>query len=193
MLVYSDRLHDIPVLSLQTGSPLAITSEPLIDPRRLHVIAFYCEGPLVDIKPAVLHTADIREFSDIGIIVDGSDDIMSPEGLVRLQEIIDFNFSLIGMKVIDNHQKKIGKVYDYTVETESFIIKKLSIKRPLLQSLNDAELLIDREQIIEITSDTIIVRAPSVEVRHTEAIQQQFVNPFRKSDPQTEGHPSAHN
>lgn len=193
MLVYSDRLNNVPVLSLQTGSPLATTSTPLIDPRRLHVIAFYCEGPLVDVQPAVLHTTDIREFSDIGIIVDGSDNIMSPEGLVRLQEIIDFDFPLIGMKVIDNHQKKIGKVYDYTVETESFIIKKLSIKRPLLQSLNDTELLIDREQIIEITHDTIIVRAPSVEVRHTEAIQHQFVNPFRKTDPQTEGHPSSHN
>lgn len=142
---------------------------------------------MVDESPAILYSSDIREFSDIGMIVDGSDNIMSPEGLVRLQEIIDFNFSLIGMKVIDNHQKKLGKVSDYTIETESFLIKKLSVKRPLLQSLNDAELLIDRNQIVEITHDTVVVRAPTVENRaEHETNHQPVVNPFRKSGPQVE-------
>lgn len=166
---------------------MAFTTEPLIDPRRLHIIAFYCDGPMVEEHPSILHTSDIREFSDIGFIVDGSDNIMSSEGLVRLQEIIDFDFSLIGMKVIDNHKKKLGKVNDFSVETESFLIKKLNIKRPLLQSLNDAELIIDREQIIEITHDTIIVRAPTVEDGQHATAPHSIVNPFRKHDPQIEG------
>lgn len=187
MLLLAQRLLNLPILSLQTGSPLAYTTELLIDPRRLHVVAFYCEGPLVDEHPALVHTSDIREFSDIGFIVDDSDNIMSLEGLVRLQGIIDYNFQLEGMKVIDNHQKKLGKVSEFTVETESFLIKKITVKRPLLQSLNDAELIIDREQIVEITHDTIIVRAPTVEDHQTAAVQQPIVNPFRKHDPQVEG------
>ncbi len=188
MLLSSDRLQDIPILSLQTGSPLAYTVRPLIDPRRLYITAFYCNGPSIKDDTVILHTTDIREFSDFGMIVDDSDSIMSPEGLVRLQEVINYDFSLIDMKVVDTHQKKLGKVIGYSVESESFLIKKIIIKRPLLQSLHDNELLIGREQIVEMTLDTIIVRAPTIEVKHSEnTTQQSSINPFRKTDPQIEG------
>lgn len=187
MLLPREKLIGTPILSLQTGAPLAQTSDILIDPRRLHITAFYCDGPLVNEQPALLHTSDIREFSDIGFIVDSSDDIMPPDGLVRLQEIIDFGFDLLHMKVVDSHQKKLGKVVDFSVESNSFMIKKITVKRPLLHSLNDSELIIDREQIVEITDDTIIVRAPSIESHEVSAARQPIVNPFRKHDPQIEG------
>lgn len=189
MLVYSARLNQLPVLSLQTGSPLAYTSEPIIDPRRLHVTAFYCEGPLLDFQPAIIHTDDIREFSDLGLIVNNSEDIMSPDGLVRLQEVIDFNFSFIGMKVIDDRNTKLGKVEDYVTETESFLVQTFVVKRPLLKSFNEAKLVISRNQIAEIKDDVIVVRSPTVQAptRATPITKHDFENPFRKTKPQIEG------
>lgn len=183
MLLYSEKLRQVPVLSLQTGTPLAYTTEPIIDPRRLHIVAFYCEGPNLDTEPTILHTVDVREFSDIGIIVNSNDDLMSPDGLVRLQEIIGFNFLLPGMRVVDSTGQKLGKVIDYITETGSYTIQKLVVKRPLLKSLHDAELVVDRLQIIEIAADQIIVKSATVQERAA-TDPKPIMNPFRKHEPQ---------
>lgn len=189
MLVYSARLTKLPVLSLQTGSPLAYTAEPIIDPRRLHITAFYCEGPLLDFQPAVVHTDDIREFSELGLIVNDSEDVMPPDDLVRLQEVINFNFTFIGMKVVDDRNTKLGKVEDYVTETDSFLIQTFVVKRPLLKSFNEAKLVISRNQIAEIKDDVIVVKSPTIQepAKTAPVHKPEFDNPFRKTKPQIEG------
>ena len=186
MFVLSTRLLKVPVMSIQTGSPIAYTVEPIIDPRKLHIVAFYCEGSKLTEGANILHTNDIREVSDIGFIVNGSDDIMDGDGLVRLQEIIDYNFELLGIPIYQDQGGKLGTVSDYIVETESFFISKLHVRRPLLKSFSTSELIIDRAQIIEVTNKRIVVKSAVVkEDQATEATSQQitFNNPFRK--PQT--------
>lgn len=173
-------------MSLQTGGNLATITGEIIDPRKLHVVAYYCEGPLLEYSPAVLHTADIRELSSIGIIVNEADDILPLDDLVRLKEIIDFDFELKGIKVIDNHKSKLGKVYNYAVNTENYLIQKLYVQRPLLKSLNDSELIIDRSQIIEVTNQQIVVRAPTVEAGAAKPIKADIVNPFKSTGAQPE-------
>ena len=189
MLIYSARLNQVPILSLQTGSPLAYTTEPIIDPRRLHITALYCEGPMLDFQPAVVHTDDVREFSELGLIVNDSEDIMSPDGLVRLQEIIDFNFTFIGMKVVDDRNTKLGKVEDYVTETESFLIQTFVVKRPLLKSFSEAKLVISRNQIAEIKDGVIVVKSPTITEPAKASTTQKpdFENPFRKTKPLIEG------
>lgn len=170
-------------MSLRTGSQVGIATSPIIDPRRLHIVAFYCEGPGIESTPAVLHTADIREFSDIGMIIDDADDIMEPEGLVRLQEILDFKFELEGKKVEDDGGTKLGKVSDFATDIASFYIIKLHVQPSLFQSFGSAELLIDRSQIVTITDDKIVVRRATVkeEPQAVRMAKGMVENPFRKS------------
>lgn len=184
MFVLSNRLINVPLMSLQTGGQVAETGEPIIDPRQLHIVAFYCEGPTLDSHPAILHTEDIRETSDIGIIIDDSDKLMAPDGLVRLQEIIDFAFQLIGLPVVTEHGHKLGTVGDYATDTASFLIHKIHVRRSLLQSFSSAELIVDRSQIIEVTNKHIIVKSAVVEAEEkaTQAariVPAALANPFR--------------
>jgi uncharacterized protein YrrD len=171
-------------MSLQTGAQIAFTKDPIIDPRRLNIVAFYCEGPGLDFDPAVLHTADIREFSEVGIIVNDSDDLMPPEDLVRLKEVLSYEFTLPEARVLDTNNNKLGKVGDYAIDTESFYIHKIYVKRPLLKSLNDAELVIDRSQIVEVNKGEIIVKAPTIEAREKAPLKvaEELTNPFRKTE-----------
>lgn len=187
MLIWRERLASVPIMSLQTGGRLATATEPIIDPKDLTIVAFYCEGPLVDFKPAILHTEDIREFGELGMIVNDSDDIMPIENLVRLQDIINYGFDLIDKKVVDTTKHKLGKVNNYVIETGSFKIMKFSVKRPLLHSLQEHELIISRRQIREITDDTIVVDAADVEEKaHAPVARRADIhNPFRPA-PQTE-------
>lgn len=181
----SEGLADLPIMSLHTGTELGRAAHPIIDPGRLQIPAFYCEGPLIEFQPAVLHTADIREFSNIGLIVDSVDDIMPLEGLVRLQPVIDSDFQLEGKMVVQEDGPKLGKVVDYIIDTESFFILKIHVRPTMLQSFKTAEFIIDRNQIARLTDDAIYVKKPSVKDEARKPLPlHAFHNPFRR--PQAE-------
>lgn len=188
MLVPINQLIDLPVMSLQTGTELGRTTNVILDPRSMKVTAFYVDGPLLESHPSILHPADIREFSDIGFIVDNSERLMSMEGLVRLQAIIDLGFELRGMKVIDELKHKLGKVTDYIVEPDGFTIQQLYTQAPLLRSLSTATHVIRRSQIVAVRKDVIVVKSATVADTASEPVTQaapSFTNPFRSSQPES--------
>lgn len=180
MLISGDRLLDAPVLGLQTGSELARTKYAVIDPATLKIHAFELQGPLLSVTPSLLRIADIREISDIGIIVDSSDEFVGLDDVIRLGEIYKLNFRLIDMPVVDVSGSKLGKVKGYTLNTVDFLIYQLSVKRPFLKSFNDTELLIHRSQITEINDDAIIVKSEAeIPEQVIESVRKSYVNPFR--------------
>ena len=186
MLLAGSRLINAPVMGLQTGGELGRLSTPIINPANLAIIAYEVEGPLLDKSPSLLRIADVREFSDIGVIVDSSDDMVTLGDVIKLDEIYNLHFSPIGMKVADKKGKKLGKVDGYTIETTGFIIQQLSVKRPFFQSLSDTQLLIHRSQIVEINDHEIIVHSETkIPEPKLQKVPGNYVNPFRKN-PQAE-------
>lgn len=181
MLVLYERVSRLPIVSLQTGGVLAHIKSPIIDPRHLHVVAFYCEGPGLEGDHTVLHTDDIREVSNIGLIVDSTEDLMSPDDLVRLQEVLKFNFSLADKQVVDDTGHKLGRVANFALETDTFYIIKLHVKPTLLSAMSTAEKIIDRAQIIEITDKKVIVKSATTETKAPAKAAPKIVdNPFRR-------------
>ncbi len=186
MLLAGSRLIDAPVMGLQTGSELARTHRPVIDPRTLEIIAYEIVGPLLNTHPSLLRIADVREFSDMGLIVDSSDEFVSPDDIIKLGEIYKLRFDVMGMTVIDEKKQKLGKIIGYTLDTSGFFIQQLNVKRPLFKSLNDTELLIHRSQITEINTDKIVVHSEAkIPEPVMNSVRTAYVNPFRKS-PQIE-------
>lgn len=183
MLALSNRLVDVPIMSLQTGSELARTSGYIIDPRNLTVIALYVEGSQITEHPSILHISDIREASDMGFIVDDSDVLMGTNDLVRLQEIIDMEFEPIGMPVYEERGTKLGKVNDFAFEPDGFTIQQLYAHQSFLKNITTASNVIGREQIVAITKDKIVVKSTSIRetVKERASEATQFVNPFRQS------------
>ena len=106
-----------------------------------------------------------------------SDLFIAPDDVVSLQKIYDLQFDLLGMRVVDQRRHKLGKIIDFTIDTNTFLVQQLTVKRPLFRSLNDTELLVHRSQIIEINNDEIVVhsetKAPEPElheVRYTHKV-----------------------
>ncbi|HEU4831030.1 MAG TPA: hypothetical protein VFS65_02575, partial [Candidatus Saccharimonadales bacterium] len=69
MLVLGSRLLSTPVMGLQTGTQLATTKSPIIDPSNLKIVAYELEGSLLTEHPSLLRIADVRELGDVGMIV----------------------------------------------------------------------------------------------------------------------------
>lgn len=186
MLITGDRLVNAPVLGLQTGSELARTKRPIIDPSNLKIHAYELQGPLLTIHPTLLRIADIREISDIGLIVDSSDEFVSLDDVIKLSEIYKLHFNLIDMRVVDVKGSRLGKVNGYTIDAIHFLIHQISVKRPFFKSFGDTELLIHRSQITEINNDAIIVHSEAeIPEPLLDSVRSSYVNPFRgKSAPE---------
>lgn len=185
MLILGSRLNATPVMSLQTGGRLAHTTKPIIDPATLRIMAYEIEGPLLTEHPSFLRTNDIREFGRLGMIIDSNDEIIGLEDVLQIEKLYKLGFPLIGMQVIDEHKHRLGKVNDYTLETNSYVIQQLNVNRGFFKGLNDTGLLIHRSQIVEINDKAIVVKSlanKSVEPV-MQAMRNEFVNPFRKPAP----------
>jgi len=187
MLLLGSRFQNTPVMSLQTGTKLAETGAPLIDPGTLKIVAYEVDGPLVNEKPSFLRTADIREMGTVGMIIDSNDEIIGLHDVIKIEELYNLSFSLIGMPVMDQLKHKLGKVEDYTLETGDFVIQQLNIKRGILRGLTETSLLVHRSQIVEINDNFIVVKSTDKKSAEPvmKAVRTAYVNPFRTT-PQTE-------
>jgi uncharacterized protein YrrD len=186
MLISQQRLVHTPVMSLQTGAELARTKSILIDPRDLTVVAYELEGPMLDEHPSFLRPADVRELSNLGFIVDSSDEFVGLDDVIKIRQVYDFAFDLINLDVFDDKKHKLGKVQRYNLDSGSFSVEQLVVKRPLLRSLSDTELLISRSQILEVNDERIVVRSTATKEEPLRETLREYANPFRSTAPQPE-------
>lgn len=181
MLILGSRLLKTAIMSLQTGGQLAVTSRPVIDPADLRIHAYEIEGPLLTEQPSFIRTADIREYGRLGMIIDSTDEIIGVSDVIKIENLYKLGFPLIGLTVIDDQKRRLGKVDDYTLETNSYVIQQLHVRRGFLKGISDTGLIIGRSQILEINDTNIVVRSPSVPVAAPvmNAIRGEFINPLR--------------
>jgi uncharacterized protein YrrD len=186
MLVTIKALLGASVKSLQSGTEIARVTMPLIDPRNLKIMAFYLESKLIKLSPAILIPSDIREVGPLGIIIDDINKIVSPDDVVRLEEIVGFDFVLDGITVVDENKHKLGTVEYYTFEPESYFIQQLYVKPGLMQSMKVTNLVINRTQIIDIDNKKITVKTAADKASEVYGKVADtpnpggFVNPFRQ-------------
>jgi uncharacterized protein YrrD len=174
-------------MGLQTGTKLASTKAPIIDPSNLKIMAYEVDGPLLAEHPSFIRIADVRELSDVGMIIDSNDEFVGVKDIIALQKIYELRFNLIGLNVIDEVGHKLGKIDDYSLDTDSFVIQQLNVKRGIIKSLADTGLLIHRSQIVEINDRSIIVRTTAKKLEPiTKPGQLTYLNPFRSTAPQAD-------
>lgn len=162
----SQQVINLPVMSLRTGGKIATALEPIINPNNLKIEGWYCEDVFSKSR-LVLLAKDVRDFVPQGIAVNDHEVLSEPGELIRLKEVLELEFVLVGKPVVTNHKRRLGKVSDFALDPEALIIQKLYVHRPLYRSLTDSQLTIDRTQIIEITDRRIVVRDADVKADAT--------------------------
>lgn len=156
MLQLSNTLIDKSILSLRTSMPIATITGAIFNPNNLKIEGFYCQDRF-NKKELILLYQDIREILPQGYVVNDHDVLVEPSDLVRLKEILDLKFELIGKQVETTSKEKIGKVSDFATEMDSMFVQKIYVSRSILKSFTGGTLSIDRTQINEITPSRIII------------------------------------
>ncbi len=156
MLRLSESIIGCNILSLRTGKPVATVIAPIFNPKNLKVEGFYCEDSY-DKKQLILLDQDIRETIKDGFVVNDHDVLVEPDDLVRLKDVLELNFELIGKHVETLNKDRVGKVSDYAIESDTMYVQKIYATQSILKSLTGGSLSIDRSQINEITNKRIII------------------------------------
>jgi sporulation protein YlmC with PRC-barrel domain len=156
MLQLSAALLNKSVMSLRTGQPIATVTAAIFNPNNLKIEGFYCQDRF-DKRELILLYQDIREVLPIGYVVNDFEVLVDPDELVRLKEVLELNYEIIGKPVQTISKEKVGKVSDFATETETMFVQKLYVSQSIFKSLTGGALSIDRTQINEITPKKIII------------------------------------
>lgn len=186
MLIYSTRLIGTPVLSVQTSSIVGEISAPIVDPDSLKIVAFRLSGPLINQRSSLLDIRSIREYSNLGIVIDDIDELIADDDVVKIQKILALNFNLINLKVETKKGSKLGRISNYTLTSEDFVIQQIIVKRPMVKAILDPELTISRKEIVEVTDYKVIIKDEEKVLKkraEKEDFIPNFVNPFREKQP----------
>lgn len=184
MLISYSRLIGTPILSIQAGGLIATIKNAIIDPNNLKILGFNLEGPLLNRTDAtILDIRSVREYSQLGMVIDGIEELVAPDDVIKIQKVLELNFDLINLKVKTKKGTKLGHLIDYTVTSEDFIVQQIIVKRPLVKALVDPELTISRKEIVEITDYEVIIKDEEKTLKaraEKEDFVPNFVNPFRE-------------
>ena len=186
MLVSNSKLLNLPILSVQDSGPVGSIASTIIDPDSLKIIAFRIYGATNDEGGNILDVRSVREYSKYGLVIDSTDELISEGDVVKIQKVLELNFSLISLKVETKKGTKLGKITDFTVTEDNFSVQQIIVKRPTIKSFLDPELVIPRAEITEVTDYKIIVRDEEKVIKERalkEDFVPNFVNPFRKTEP----------
>jgi sporulation protein YlmC with PRC-barrel domain len=157
MLQLSESLLNRPIMSLRTGGQVGIAQTVIINPDNLKIEGFHCIDRFSK-EQLVLLAQDIRDFTKQGFIVNDHEVLTNPDELIRLQKILKLKFELINKPVETESKKRVGRVHDFATDMQSLYIQKLYVGPSLIKSLTKSPFIIDRTQIIEITSRRIVIK-----------------------------------
>lgn len=158
MLKLSATLMNQSVLSLRTGGPIAVVASVLINPNNLSIAGLYCKRTPRDKQLTILLPQDIREWIPQGFVVNDLDSLSPPEDLVRLKNIMDIDYQLMGKPVYTKNKHRLGKVSDFAVDDSSLTIQKLYISQSIVRNLSGTGFSVDRSQVIELNDKRIIIK-----------------------------------
>ncbi len=164
MYVLASQLTNLPIISLQTGETVTHLKSLVIEMATLEIVAVVC-GKMKEYPDPILMVRDVRQIASDCVIIDTEDDIGSASDVVRLKEPLSAAYAPIGATVISHMQRPIGKVEDFTINTESLRIQKFYVKRPIWRSWLGSSLIIAREQVVDVSAKKIIVREGTVDAQ----------------------------
>lgn len=156
MFIFSKQLRQLPVISLQTGQRVATTTEPIVSPSLMAVVALHCDSVEKADQP-VITVQDVRQLARDAVIINSADQISEAGDIIRLQQLLADGFKLIGLATVTESGQRLGKVEEFTVELGNWAVKKIHVKPPLWKSLVAGSLIIDRNQVVEASRKQLVV------------------------------------
>ena len=157
-LLYS-QIIGLPIGSLEEKSKVGTIKRVVIDPTDACVAGFVVSSNYLSVKKLVVSWRDVTEIEPKALIIRSQECIVSLEEILRIKNIINSGFTLIDISVISTNNLKLGRVYDFNIDSETGALVNIYVKKFL-----GKKRIISRSRIIRIATHTITVRADNTKV-----------------------------
>ncbi|MBD3270430.1 hypothetical protein GF376_02795 [Candidatus Peregrinibacteria bacterium] len=135
-------------------------SKPIIDVQNGQVLGFKIAARGVHI----LVPTDIQEWNSDFILTTSNFEIYSPQDIVRLERSISAKISIKNKKVYTKSNNFLGKVKDYSIDTNAMVMDSLYVNQKLFKILTIRRRIIKQKDIVEIKHNKIIVKDSGIKV-----------------------------
>ena len=146
----------------ETGHYAGRVSDVVVDPDTGKVLGFLVGSK----RQKIVASADILFWNQRVIIHDMSD-IFDLEEIIKIEKIVKNNIPIINNKVVTKSGMQLGKVYDFAIHPQLFVLTKVFVTKSFLGVFGYDRKMIAHKNILEIKKDMIIVKDP-VELIPTE-------------------------
>jgi sporulation protein YlmC with PRC-barrel domain len=165
MLILSEAISGKKVMSIHSGGAIATIAEPVIDPKNLRIVAFSVSARGLKYY-SVIHSSDIREWSQLGAIINSEDDLMEvDENMPKIKSVVEGGFNLLGINVRTESGRRVGKVRNFVFETDGYFVVKLYVERAGIFVLFNPVLLIERDSVVDVTKKYIVIKDAVIKIK----------------------------
>jgi uncharacterized protein YrrD len=153
MILTYTKIVDQNIYELKSQHKLGKVSEIIIKKSNLSIYGVILQNDsFLGRNVKVVNAADIVELTPNGVLVKDEDSVTSLKDNLRMKEAIDHKYFGIGQKVYTRKGKYIGKVFDFTISSDTLEITKFYTKSLL------AERIIASAAIVEFNKKKIVIK-----------------------------------
>lgn len=158
----------MPVGSFDEGHLIGKVAKVVIGYKEQQVLGFIVKPSGLFAKSKLASIEDVVDIDQAGLVIHSAENLVEPDEVVRIAQILNENFDLIGLSVISREGKSLGKVYNALVDTQTGSISRIYVR----QFINDY--VFDHTQIDEITLKMVKLRSEKRQRarKHLEALSE---------------------
>ncbi len=161
------------VLDFETGEPLALVNDIIINPDNGAVEGFWVKPITIPLRNAIIQVSNILEFKKHIYIKDDSK-IAVADDVIRISDILAQNRLFIGNKAQNEKGDYIGKIVDVSFDTKTFMINQLLTQKSFLGIIHYDKRIFSYNSIVKVLSEAVIINDESTK---KETILDQTVEP----------------
>lgn len=150
------------IITKQERAVLGSLKDVIVNPDTGDAIglSFYVTG--AKHKVMVVNTSDITGIGTNFIMIESTDNTSEPDEIIRIKEVLDKDIEIVGSKVVDEDERHLGKVSDWSVSLKNMRLERLYVTSSSLVKMLTQDLIIPANDIVKIEKGRVIVRSGSV-------------------------------
>lgn len=159
MLIELLTFSKMSVGALEESSMVGKVYRLAIDPLEQKLIGFSVKTGGYFSKIYIVSMMDVVDIDKNGVVINSKSSMLDRGEVVRIDDILEKKFSIIGLRIVDKKGAKIGRVQDAVVDTTTGDIVRI------YSSSFASRRIFERSQIEEITFFEVVVKKDLKEAR----------------------------
>lgn len=155
MFIEAKKLIGLPVAAEESQSKIGQISQIVIDPENGRILGFLVKTGgsaswRIFAPTLALSIVDIKEWDPNGLVTESVDNLVNPNEIIRLKDVLDKNIDFLKMSAKTEAGKSLGQIEDLLIDTDTETIAKYYLKDLLGKSR-----VLPAEKIIKVDKQII--------------------------------------